>query len=139
MKTSRESSQESVLTKGLLIGGESVETERHEEVRSPYDGSLIARVGLAGAAELERAIDSGMMAFKATRAMPRHARRRVLRGIADAIRAEREDLARTIALEAGKPIAQARGEVDRGVVTFDLAADEAARLGGEVLPLDLEP
>jgi glyceraldehyde-3-phosphate dehydrogenase (NADP+) len=71
--------------------------------------------------------------------MPRHARRRVLRGIADGIRAQREDLARTIALEAGKPIAQARVEVDRGVVTFDLAAEEATRLGGEVLPIDLEP
>src|SRR5436309_5311809 len=81
----------------LVINGESVETERYEEVRSPYDGSLIARVGLAGPAELERAIDSGMKAFDATRAMPRHARRRILRAIVGAIRAEHEDLARTLA------------------------------------------
>jgi glyceraldehyde-3-phosphate dehydrogenase (NADP+) len=71
--------------------------------------------------------------------MARHARRTILRGIADGLRAEREGFARTIALEAGKPIVQARGEVDRAVVTFELAADEALRLGGELLPLDLEP
>src|SRR5262249_4193574 len=44
-----------------------------------------------------------------------------------------------IAMEAGKPITQARGEVDRAVVTFDLAADESIRMGGEVVPVDLEP
>lgn len=125
--------------RGLLIGGESVATGRAAEVRSPYDGALAGRVCLAGTAEIERAIVSGQDGAIAMRAMPRHARRKILRGIADGVRAAREDFARTIALEAGKPIVQARGEVDRAVVTFELAADEALRVGGELLPLDLEP
>ena len=124
---------------GLLIGGESTTTARVAEVRSPFDGSLAGRVWLAGRAEIERAIVTGQDAAVTMRAMPRHARRRILRGIADGLRAGREPFARTIALEAGKPIVQARGEVDRAVVTFDLAADEALREGGELLPLDLEP
>ena len=124
---------------GLVIGGEVVRTGRTLEVRSPFDGALAGRACLAGAAEIERATVSGMDAAAAMRAMPRHARRRILRGIADGLRAQRESYARTIALEAGKPIVQARGEVDRAIVTFDLAADEALRLGGELLPLDLEP
>lgn len=125
--------------RGLLIGGEIVATGRIAEVRSPYDDALVGRVCLAGPDEIERAIGSGLDATHTMRAMPRHARRRILRGIADGVRAAREDFARTIALEAGKPIVQARGEVDRAVVTFELAADEALRLGGELLPLDLEP
>ena len=124
---------------GLLIGGESVTTARVAEVRSPYDGALAGRACLAGAAEIERAIVSGMDGAIAMRAMPRHARRRILRALADGLRGGRESFARTIALEAGKPIVQARGEVDRAVVTFELAADEALRVGGELLPLDLEP
>jgi glyceraldehyde-3-phosphate dehydrogenase (NADP+) len=124
---------------GLLIGGEHSTTGRSADVRAPYDDSLVGRVSLAGPAEIERAIVSGLEGAAAMRAMPRHARRTILRGIADGLRADREGYARTIALEAGKPIVQARGEVDRAVVTFELAADEALRLGGELLPLDLEP
>ena len=124
---------------GLLIGGESVTTGRIAEVRSPFDGALVGSVCLAGADEIERAIGSGLDACRAMRWMPRHARRAILRGIAEGLRTGREGFACTIALEAGKPIVQARGEVDRAVVTFELAADEAMRLGGELLPLDLEP
>ena len=123
----------------LVIGGESVVTDRIEEVTSPYDGALVSRVCLAGKAEFERAAASAQKAFEATRAMPRHARRRVLRAIADRLRGDREGLARTIALEAGKPITQSRAEVDRGILTFEIASDEAARLAGEVVPLDLDP
>src|SRR5712691_11752644 len=123
----------------LVIGGERVETATHEEVRSPYDGSIVGRACLAGKEEVERAIAAGVEGFETMRVMPRHARRKILRGVADGIRADREAFARTLALEAGKPIAQARAEVDRAVVTFDIASDEAIRLGGEVVPLDLEP
>src|SRR5207247_10272179 len=78
----------------LVIGGESVVTDRIEDVTSPYDGSVIARVCLAGEAELERAVLSAQQAFETTRVMPRHATRRILRGVADRIRAGREAAAR---------------------------------------------
>src|SRR5262245_51903233 len=130
---------EAMKTQGLLIGGQKIGTDRIDEVLSPYDGALVGTVCLGGPYELEKAIVSGLEGAKASRALPRHERRRVLREIAAGIRADRDALARTIALEAGKPLAQARGEVDRAVVTFDLAADATAREGGEVVPIDLEP
>jgi len=48
-------------------------------------------------------------------------------------------LLRTIAREAGKPIKAAQAEVARAALAFQLAAEEASRIGGEVLPLDISP
>jgi hypothetical protein len=57
----------------------------------------------------------------------------------DAIAARREEFARTIALEAGKPIRTARLEVDRAIFTFKVAAEESRRIYGEIVPLDWIP
>jgi acyl-CoA reductase-like NAD-dependent aldehyde dehydrogenase len=59
-----------------------------------------------------------------------------LRAVARLVGERREELARTLALEAGKPMKAARTEVERAAFTFDVAAEEAVRLGGEYLPLD---
>ena len=61
------------------------------------------------------------------RELPRYEVAEALRRIADHIRGRREEFARTIAVEAGKPITAARGEVDRGVSTFTFASEEARR------------
>lgn len=71
--------------------------------------------------------------------MPTHARVAVLDRAARILERRSEEFARRMALEGGKPIRFARGEVARAVVTFDLAASECRRFGGEVLPVDLEP
>jgi acyl-CoA reductase-like NAD-dependent aldehyde dehydrogenase len=63
----------------------------------------------------------------------------VLRAISDAIAARKEEFARLMALEAGKPIKTARAEIDRCVFTFAVAAEESVRIGGEWLPMDLQP
>ena len=59
--------------------------------------------------------------------------------ISATIAARHEELARTIALEAGKPIKTARAEVDRAVFTFKIAAEETKRIPGEIVPLDWLP
>ena len=63
----------------------------------------------------------------------------ILREISAGIKARREELGRLIALEAGKPIRDALVEVDRAVLTFRLGAEEAERMVGETIPLDLMP
>ena len=63
-------------------------------------------------------------------------RQRVLRAISSGIEKQSDELARMVALEAGKPIKTARVEVDRAIFTFSVAAEEAVRVGGEYLPLD---
>jgi len=63
----------------------------------------------------------------------------VLAKISAGIKARREELARSITLQSGKVIRDARTEVDRAALTFDIASEEAKRLGGEIIPLDLIP
>src|SRR5439155_15531915 len=62
-----------------------------------------------------------------------------LRKSADGLEGAKSELARTLALEAGKPIAQARTELNRTIFVFRDAAEEATRIGGEVLPADTVP
>ena len=109
------------------------------EIRSPWDGSPVAIVHRAGPAEVERAIAAAVEAFEETRRLPSWRRAEVLLAIAAGIAERREELARTIALEAGKPIKTARVEVDRGAFTFTIAAEETKRIYGEIVPLDWLP
>jgi acyl-CoA reductase-like NAD-dependent aldehyde dehydrogenase len=132
-------SVQSVAVVGPLIDGRTVETGATFEVRSPYDRQVVAVVHRAGPNEIERAIASASRAFTTTRALPAWKRSAILEAIGDAIATRREDLAVTIALEAGKPIRTARGEVDRAAFTFKVASEEARRIGGEILPLDWLP
>ncbi len=91
----------------------------------------------ATAEQYEAAVSAAVAAFEITRHLPAYERAAILRGISAGIRARREELGRLISLEAGKPIRDALVEVDRAVLTFRLGAEEAERIGGEVIPLDL--
>lgn len=108
-------------------------------IRAPHDGSEVGVVSLAGPEEVRAALDANVAAARACRTMPAYERAGALRKIADGLGAERADLARTLALEAGKPIAQARIELDRAIAVFSGAAEEATRISGEMLPADSVP
>jgi len=87
--------------------------------------------------QYEEAVQAAVAAFEVTRKLPAYERAATLRTISAGLRARREELGRLIAMEAGKPIRDALVEVDRAALTFRLGAEEAERLGGEVIPLDL--
>ncbi|MEP6768124.1 MAG: aldehyde dehydrogenase family protein [Acidobacteriota bacterium] len=123
----------------LRIAGAPVTTGDWFEIRSPHSGSLLGRVARAGPAEVERAIDSAGRSFRETRALPSHRRAAILRSIEADLAARRSDYVETIIAEAGKPRRYAEAEVDRAVITVRLASEEATRIGGEVLPVDIEP
>lgn len=124
---------------GVVIGGKWIKTGDAIEVRSPYDDSLVAVIHRAGPGEIEAAIAAVVEASKTTRHLPSWKRADILEKISAGIAARREELARTIALEAGKPIRTARLEVDRAAFTFKVAAEESKRIYGEVIPLDWLP
>jgi acyl-CoA reductase-like NAD-dependent aldehyde dehydrogenase len=105
----------------------------------PYDNAPIGAVGRATRADVEVAIAAAHASFAQTRAIPAHVRARILRTVAATLTAQREAFAQAIALEAGKPIGQARGEVSRAVITFETAADECSQSHDEVLRLDRAP
>ena len=108
-------------------------------IRAPHDGSEVGVAALAGPEEVRAAIDANVRSARACRELPAFTRAAVLRKVADGLDAARADFARTLALEAGKPIAQARTELDRAIFVFRDAAEEATRIGGEVLPADVVP
>ena len=122
-----------------LVAGHSRQTGRVAVLRSPFDRSPAAAVHVAGADEVEAAIASAARAFEATRSLPSYRRSEVLDGISARLRERQDELARTIALEGGKPIKTARLEVDRAAFVFKVAAEEARRIYGEVVPLDWIP
>ncbi len=123
--------------KGCFINGRWLETDNRLQVRSPWSGETVGEVALAGAAEWEKAITAAMASARVFRAFSSRERRSVLEKMAAGVKNRQEELALSIVLEGGKPITFARGEMERGVTTLSLAAEEAARIGGEVLPLDL--
>jgi acyl-CoA reductase-like NAD-dependent aldehyde dehydrogenase len=120
----------------LLCGKEWIDGEALE-VRSPWDQGLVGRVTVATRADARQAIHHATASLRRTRALPRWKRREILEDVAGALIEQKERFAQLIVAEAGKPIRLARTEVDRAVLTFKTAAEEAARLGGESLPLDL--
>jgi glyceraldehyde-3-phosphate dehydrogenase (NADP+) len=90
----------------------------------------------AGPDEWDAAITAAQDAAAVLKKFSSHQRSRLLADMTAGVKARQEELAQTITAEGGKPIIYARGEMARGVMTLGLAAEEAARIGGEVLPLD---
>jgi acyl-CoA reductase-like NAD-dependent aldehyde dehydrogenase len=129
-------SEVAVTTRGFLVGGKWLEEGTPYEVRSPYDRSIIGRTWTATREHANQAIAASVAAFGTTRRLPAFERQRVLRAVAQGIAGRREEFARMICLESGKPIKSARTEVDRAVFTFNIAAEETTRIQGEYLPLD---
>src|SRR5579859_5054776 len=121
-----------------LLDGKFSTEGRPVEIRSPYDQKVVGVATFAGAEQVEAAITAAVRSFEVTRKLPSYERQRVLREVAQQISSRHEEFSRSITLESGKPIKTARAEVDRAVFTFTIAAEEATRIGGEYLPLDLQ-
>ncbi len=123
----------------LPVAGEMVDSDQADEVLNPFDGGVVGTVPLATEEQREAAVAAAVEAFEETKTFSRHRRAEILKAVAEGIDDRREELARTIVAESGKPIQFARGEVHRAIQTFTIAAEEAKRLGGEIVPVDIEP
>jgi acyl-CoA reductase-like NAD-dependent aldehyde dehydrogenase len=123
----------------LLIDGRWETGKDVRETRSPYDQSLVGRVHFADKDQVKKAVDAACAAFENTRGMSAYERAKALEYISGQVEAKKEELARSIVLCAGKTIKSARVEAERAVSTFKIAAEEAKRMGGEIIPLDLSP
>lgn len=120
----------------LLCGKEWTEGEALE-IRSPWDQGLVGRVTLATRADARQAVHHAVASLRRLRALPRWKRREILEDVAASLIEQKERFAQLMVAEAGKPLRLARAEVDRAVFTFKTASEEASRMGGESIPLDL--
>lgn len=123
----------------LYVAGEWQTSDTSLEIRSPYSNELVGTTYQASREQLEQAIVGAERAFEVLRVMPTYERVALLEAMAAGLKARRDEVARTISLEAGKPIRDAEVETDRGVFTLITAAEEAKRMEGEVIALDLIP
>ena len=123
----------------IFVGGSWEQSDDPLEITNPFDGSTVGRTFNASAEQLDRAIDAATSAFRTMRRMPAFERASILNAAANRLRSERDAVARLIALEAGKPLREALVETDRGVFTLETAAEEAKRIEGSLIPLDLLP
>lgn len=108
-------------------------------VYAKFDGAPLGEVALTPAEAADAIVARAEAGRHAARALPRHERARLLGAVADEVEQQAEEFARTIALEAGKVMRQARKEVARCVNTLRLSAEEAKRLAGEVIPFSAYP
>ncbi|MFQ5796177.1 MAG: aldehyde dehydrogenase family protein [Candidatus Bipolaricaulia bacterium] len=123
----------------MFIAGEWMDKEEKINVYNPYDGSVIDTVPRADADDVERALASAVRGAEIMRTVPGYERYLMLRKAAQLVEERVEEFARTITMEEGKIIDEARIEASRAVQILEGSAEEAKRMYGEVIPLDGAP
>jgi acyl-CoA reductase-like NAD-dependent aldehyde dehydrogenase len=123
----------------FFLAGSWEQSSQPLPVTCPYDNSLVGTTWLAGDVEFERATQAAVAAAGVMRRLPAYERAAILMRAHAHLVARREEIGRTIAAEVGKALRDALVEADRGIQTFQVAAEEARRIGGEVIPMDLAP
>jgi acyl-CoA reductase-like NAD-dependent aldehyde dehydrogenase len=123
----------------LFIGGKWTGGGPTMEVLNKYSGKVIGSIPTARERDLDAAIHAAEDAAKLISEMPAYKRSNLLNRTARLIKENHENISRTIAAEAGKALKFARAETDRGISTFEIAAEEAKRIHGQTVPLDAVP
>ena len=114
----------------IFLGGNWKSCKNRKEIINPYNQEVIGLVHQAGEAEIEGAIRAAQESFPELRRLPHYHRAEALQKITDGIKERREEFAKMICLEAGKPITDSRVEVSRAILNFQTAAEEAKRVLG---------
>jgi acyl-CoA reductase-like NAD-dependent aldehyde dehydrogenase len=126
----------------MLIGGRwrpAAGSGQTEEVTSPYDGSVVGTVPVAGTDDVEAALRAAERGAQTWRHTPAHERMRILLRAAELADQRAAEIARTISAETGKTITEATTEAGRSGALIRLAGFEGTQLYGEGLPLDANP
>lgn len=122
-----------------FLANEPIAPNQDLAVYDKYSGELATRVALADATAIDQAIAAATGAAEPMRKLPAYKRQAILNHCVQRFEERFDELAQALCIEAGKPIKDARGEVTRLIDTFKIAAEESVRIGGEVIPMDINP
>lgn len=121
----------------LLIGGTWVEGEERLSVLNPADEEVIGTASVATEAQVDAAVEAAEAAFRTWANTPPGRRAAVLRRAAQLVRERMDAIARLLTLEQGKPLKDARGEIQASIDALEYYAEEARRVCGRTIPTDV--
>lgn len=121
----------------MYLLGERISKPKQIAVLNPYNNEVVEKVGQSDEGDVVKAIEIAQQGFKLLREMPAGERAAILERTADIIEGQKEDFSKTICLESGKTINEARAEVARAINTLKLSALAAINLKGETVRFDL--
>ena len=121
------------------LAGKPVAANEELAVEDKFTGETVTHVALADGEAIDRAIAAATESAREMHSLPPYQRQEILMHCVERFREQSDLLAMSLCIEAGKPIKTARGEVTRLIDTFRIAAEEAVRIGGEVMNLEISP
>jgi len=125
---------------GYLVNGKWLKSENKREIINPYNNEVVGLINIPDLDRAKESIQHAQVAFEKFRHSPSHERSGILKNIVEGIDKRKEEFAKTLVQEGGKPLKTARVEVQRAIATFSIAAQEANRFSsGELLPIDIVP
>lgn len=120
----------------IYAAGKFIASQKVHEVRNPFDNSLVAKTWLADKKILNTAIEKALSVQKTLKELSSLKKYEVLLQISRELNTHKKHLAEVLALESGKPLRYALGEIERSVQTFLIAAEETKRLPKDYMSLD---
>ena len=121
-----------------LVAGDARTGEEALDITSPYDGAVVARIGIPTDADVEEAVAAAASTFEESRKLPVHVRAEALMHVSRRLVERSEEIAETIAREGGKPMKWAKVEAARAASTFRWAAEESRQGSDELMRLDTD-
>ncbi len=123
----------------MYLGGEWVDRKEKIRVESPYNDELVGTTAAASKADFTEAIEKAHKAFAVTRELPSYKREEACLAISHALEKNIEKFTKMMCLELGKAYQDSKGEVQRAIGVFRVSAEEAKRIGGDMIDLDWSP
>ena len=123
----------------ILVNGEWRQTSIKRQVFNPFDNRAVGEACQASSRDIDDAIRCAETAFHVTKNLSPYERGAALESVSRSLAERRDEFANLITEETGKPISYSRAEADRAVFTMATSAEEARRIEGHVLPLDVVP
>jgi acyl-CoA reductase-like NAD-dependent aldehyde dehydrogenase len=123
----------------MMIGGECMRTDATRTIHLPYDGTPVGETYDGDAATAEQAVSAAHAGAAAMAALTQYERAELLERMRRLLERDAEEFARLVCFETGKPIREARLEVERSQQTLIASANAARNLCGEVIPMEAAP
>lgn len=120
----------------IYAGGEFISTDQEIQIKNPWNNQPFAKAWKAGKYELESAIQKAQLVQNDVEKLPVFKKYKILQQIAAGINSDKENFIRILSLESAKPWRYAKGEVERAIQTFTVAAEESKRLPAEYMSID---